>query len=312
MPSHNIPGELPHRPPNAATRNRLMSISPYVRQAQETMRPAWHIKPRRLFDYLFIQVLSGSGVFEIDGKRYTLTPGDLYWIPPNTLHEMRGDAPGTHLLFIHFDLFYDPKRSHWSAQIPGDTTDLTPWKDRIHPPINDSAIAQWCGRVSCRNPTIITETLRRIIMEYNRKQTSNLLVGGLCQHLVGLLLENKDETASSRGHHAEAIELAMHEIQRRSQGRLNLEALAQKCNLSPTHFRKLFREYHHQSPRSAHLNAKMRDACDYLVYSDLSITEIADRLGFTAVHNFSRAFHKEIGIPPSIYRSGKAMPERET
>ena len=75
--------------------------------------------------------------------------------------------------------------------------------------------------------------------------------------------------------------------------------------LSPTHFRRLFREHYRQSPRDAHLAAKMRRACDDLVYSDLTITEIADRLGFTNVHNFSRAFRKAIGQPPSSYRAGR-------
>ena len=46
-------------------------------------------------------------------------------------------------------------------------------------------------------------------------------------------------------------------------------------------------------------------ACDDLIYSDCSITEIADRLGFTNVHNFSRAFRKAIGQPPTAYRAGR-------
>jgi AraC family transcriptional regulator of arabinose operon len=53
------------------------------------------------------------------------------------------------------------------------------------------------------------------------------------------------------------------------------------------------------------LNAKIRAACDYLIYSESNISEIADRLGFTNVHNFSRAFRKATGQSPSAYRSGK-------
>ncbi len=104
---------------------------------------------------------------------------------------------------------------------------------------------------------------------------------------------------------APALPNTVSHIQLHSHGKLNIETLARQHGLSTTHFRKLFREYYRQSPRSAHLNAKMRAACDCLVYSDLNITEIADRLGFTNVHNFSRAFSKAIGQSPSAYRAGK-------
>lgn len=75
-------------------------------------------------------------------------------------------------------------------------------------------------------------------------------------------------------------------------------------NNSPTHFRRLFLKHNRQSPREAHPAAKMRRACDNLVYSDLTITEIADQFEFINVHNFSRAFRKAVGQPPTAYHAG--------
>ncbi len=306
MHYHKLPGELPHIPPALAVQKRLQSFIPYVREAKETIRPTWNIQPRRLFDFLLVQLMEGTGEFTIGGKRYVASAGDLFWIPPDTLHEMRGDAPGTLIQFIHFDLIHDPERSHWSANIPGGTTDLSAWPERMHPPIDDPIVGSWCGKLHGHNPAHVTEILRRIIMEYDRTQISNVLIAGLVLQLIGHLLGNKQEDSLLNAHHAKTIENAMRHIQLHNHEKLNIETLARQHGLSPTHFRKLFREHYRQSPRTAHLNAKMRTACDCLIYSDLNITEIADRLGFTNVHNFSRAFSKSIGQPPSAYRAGRS------
>jgi AraC-like DNA-binding protein len=42
-----------------------------------------------------------------------------------------------------------------------------------------------------------------------------------------------------------------------------------------------------------------------LVYSNRSISETAYALGFSTVHNFSRAFSQVTGMSPGAYRRGK-------
>jgi AraC-like DNA-binding protein len=51
-----------------------------------------------------------------------------------------------------------------------------------------------------------------------------------------------------------------------------------------------------------HDRARMQKACELVLHSGSSITEIASRLGFSTVHNFSRAFKREIGVSPRSYR----------
>ncbi|VGO21966.1 AraC family transcriptional regulator [Pontiella sulfatireligans] len=308
MKSKGIPGELPHTAPSETLQERLLKLRPYVREAQEGFRTTWNLKPRRLFDFLLVNVLEGTGTFTIGGTRYAATAGDLFWIPPNTQHEMRGDAPGTRLQYIHFDLIYDPRRSHWSAHIPGGTSDLSGWPSTMHPPINDPIIGSWSGKMEGHNPVQITELLHRIVLEYNRSQISTLAVAGSVLQLIGHLLGSRHNDSTLATHHVNAIENAMRQIQLHYDEQINIETLARQHGLSPTHFRRLFREHYQQSPRDAHLAEKMRRACDDLVYSDLTITEIADRIGFTNVHNFSRAFRKTIGQPPSAYRAGQPLP----
>jgi len=304
MKIEKIPGEVPHHPPSALSQHRVLTLTPYVREAIEVMRPPWHIQSRKLFDYLLIHWMSGPGELTIGDRVFVAHDGDLFWIPPNTLHEMRGDAPGTLMRYIHFDLLYDPARSHWSSRIPGGTTDLSAWPARMHPPVDDPVMGSWYGRIDAANPVLISELLRRMILEYDRIGASELVVSGLVTQLIGHLLESHSAESSLYTRHVRVIENAMQHIQLCSHQKLNIETLARQHGLSTTYFRKLFKEHYRQSPRDAHLNSRMKAACDFLIYSELSISEIADRLGFTNVHNFSRAFHKTMGRAPSMYRSG--------
>jgi AraC-like DNA-binding protein/mannose-6-phosphate isomerase-like protein (cupin superfamily) len=306
MSHKKMPGSLPHCPPGSTEQQRMLYFSPYVREAQEILRPAWHVKPRKLFDFLLIHWIDGSGEVAVGGQRFTVQSGDLTWIPPDTLHELRGDAPGTLLQFIHFDLQYDPQRSHWSARIPGGTESLSDWPERMHPPVKDPIIKNWCGKISGGNQAVVTDTLRRIILEYNRTRASGLMIAGLTNQLLAHLLDSRESSPDTP--HIRTIEAAMQQIQLRGHEKLDIQTLARQSRLSPAHFRNLVREHYRQNPRTAHLNAKIRAACDYLIYSDLNISEIADRLGFTNVHNFSRAFRNAAGQSPSAYRSGKTEP----
>ncbi len=302
MKNLSIPGKLPHHPPPLEEQRRILSLAPYVREAQEVMRPAWHFKSRRLFDFLLVHWIDGIGEFSVAGNTFPVGSGDLVWVPPNTPHEMRGHAPGTLLQFIHFDLTYHPQGSHWSAHIPGGTNDLTAWSSHLHPPLEDPVLKSWCGKINGGGQAVITETLRRIILEYNRTQTSGLMISALVCQLISHLLSQQNPAQPGSNRHSQTLERALQQIQLRCHGKLDLSTLARQHGLSPTHFRKLFREQYRQSPREAHLKAKMRIAYDCLNYSSLTISEIADRLGFTNVHNFSRAFRNAVGKSPGAWR----------
>lgn len=77
--------------------------------------------------------------------------------------------------------------------------------------------------------------------------------------------------------------------------------LAKMCNVSPIYFRKLFKEYSGVSPIEYKLNALLAQAKQQLVYSDKSIGEIADALGFSSATYFCRIFKKNTGLTPMQY-----------
>lgn len=293
--------ERPHAPPSEIEQGRLMRLRPYVREANAVFRPTWHIGPRRLLDYLLVQILDGNGTFVIDGTRIDVSGGDLVWIPPNTLHEMRGYAPGNQLQYVHFDLLYDPRRSHWSAVIPGGTNDLSSVCALMHPPVEDPVIAKWCGILPHGDASLVTELLRRIVLTYKPGGVSGVKIAGLMLQIIAHLTEYENEPRLSQRRQV-VMEHAMRMIRLQGGRRINLDTLARQHGMSTSHFRKCFREHFGQSAKETVIEAQMSAALDYLMYSDLTISEIAEELGFSNVHNFSRAFSRQMGRPPSAFR----------
>jgi len=53
---------------------------------------------------------------------------------------------------------------------------------------------------------------------------------------------------------------------------------------------------------------RQRMASDFLRHTDLTVSQIAFRLGFSATGNFTRAARRWFGCPPSVWRGGRVLP----
>jgi AraC-like DNA-binding protein len=81
----------------------------------------------------------------------------------------------------------------------------------------------------------------------------------------------------------------------------SLEEMARLAALSPEHVRRLSKSATGRSPRS-HLTAlRMQRATQLLKQSQLTLSEIAESVGYANPFAFSTAFKKAVGYPPSTY-----------
>ncbi len=302
-----IPGARALTPPGSVESALMSRLRPFVRQSGDDMRSAWHLRERKLLDYLIVYIGSGGGVFTVGGETFPVGPGDLVWIPPDTLHEMRGTSRQMRCVYAHFDLLYDPARSHWDGCIPGGTLDLSQVGRWMHPPFEVEPIASWKGLFRLPNHARIAPLLGIIHRERSLSPTHGaLLVSGLMSQLVAEMIRGVQAGGGGGPPSEQKARQAAARIMDDCTGRLDMKALATDLSLSPSHLRRSFRKVHGKSPRRIHVEAKMRRACELLVYSEKNVSEIADSLGFSTVHNFSRAFKNAMGVPPRAYKKGAA------
>ena len=83
---------------------------------------------------------------------------------------------------------------------------------------------------------------------------------------------------------------------------IKLAELSRLANMSATKLKKLFRKFTGCTITEYILSKKTDYASHLLADSDLSIEELAKKVGFDTVAGFSTSFKKQTGIPPSEYR----------
>lgn len=79
------------------------------------------------------------------------------------------------------------------------------------------------------------------------------------------------------------------------------EYLAELCSVSQECFIRTFKKYYNTTPHKYILELKISKAKEYLANRTLSVSEIAERLGFESSTYFSNMFRKKVGVSPKQY-----------
>ena len=83
---------------------------------------------------------------------------------------------------------------------------------------------------------------------------------------------------------------------------ITVEDIAAYVGLSRSHLFRSFELVLQQSPKEYLTDFRMKQACYLLEHSNLSITAIANSVGFDNGLYFSKTFHKKKGASPKSYR----------
>ncbi len=83
---------------------------------------------------------------------------------------------------------------------------------------------------------------------------------------------------------------------------LTLETLSRRLGLGPRQTQRLLQKHYGQTFRQKKAAAQMSAALILLGKPDLSLSEIALRLGYSSAEHFSAAFKRQFGAPPGAWR----------
>lgn len=260
--------------------------------------PGWSLSPqwgRQLEDFDLWFVWAGRGRMILGDGEVALRPGICIWARPGCRYEATQE-PDDRLgvSFIHFDLVdADAPSRRVTAPIP--------------PEVND-----------VRDVAMVDAMMRRIV-ELSRHDplhdaAQRHIATTTAAALTTSLLMDLDYQSSHRTqlsgtqlrHHRLALELASR-IDEQPGDAAAVWQLAKQAGYSPGHFTRVFKSVMGQSPQSYTVNARINRARQLLRESNLSISEIADVLGYEDLFFFSRQFKQKAGQSPRDYR--RAAPE---
>ena len=241
--------------------------------------------------------VQGSGEYYIGDRIYRFKEGDIQIIRPFVPHYAVSEANVvTRMVFFTFNTV---KLMQYAGMSNPENNLLI---KNIEIPFN--------GIFEPDEYPIITEHVKRII---DRCETSDeftdmavafnvadfLISCKKYQHILNHLPE--EETRKNEYHRiAPAINKINTELSDPAQ--FSESELAKVCDMSVSNFRRVFKLETGLSPKAYITKARM-DYAEYLLKNtNVTITEIAETLGYNAVCGFNKIFSSIFGISPSGYR----------
>ncbi|MNI29053.1 HTH-type transcriptional activator Btr [compost metagenome] len=230
-------------------------------------------------NYDLFYVWGGEGELLLNDQPYQVKGGSCFLFRPGdyTSATHNPQKPLT-LTYIHFNL---------SA---GDEPEHKP--DSYH-----------CLQEKVIFETLLSQYVRlRLSAPYGGEEESQLL---LKQMMIHLLREGQNDVKQSQqGSYklSETIREIANFIRQHAAKSYSIEDLAVRANLSPRYFSFKFKEIMGQSVQSYLIIARIERAEHLLHYAGMSVTEVADALGYRDVFFFSRQFKQYTGKSPSEIR----------
>jgi len=283
----------------ADRKSLLLRLSPNVRRAWNHRAAEAVLKPRILFDYELLYLEKGSLHVRIAKERYTLEPGDIVLFKPGKEHEFQGAAGECWMPHVHFDaLFYDN-----FEEVP---INFKEWKDCpeaekgwIRPDVL-GCILHMPDVMRIPNHSEVHKCLVPLIHAYERKDADfPILQKSLMLKMLYLLLKGLEMNENSPSSlHQDALDNTVTYIMEHYDQAIQLEHLSKIACLSVYHFSRLFKQKFGTSPHQYQMQYRLEKAKEFMIYSRLSLTAIAEKIGYSSVFAFSKAFKLAEGVAP--------------
>ena len=270
--------------------NNLMFISKHFWDVNHETAPHVHQ------NHELIYVFGGQGHIYSNNVTYTLSQGDLLVVEPDVVHQGRTHSENPFQMITIGYNFYDYRLYADPVLYGLDQVFLNlfkKYKIKTNRPIIPN----------CRQ---ISKTLKDLFAEALDKQLcwQEKMRACLIQLFIFLGRKLKIYVASDNidSDKVESIIRTKKYIASSFHKPLCLEDIARVACLSQSHFCRIFKKETGFTPVEYLNSVRLENAKTLLLYSNFTLTEIADMTGFSGIHYFSRIFKKNEGLSPSRYR----------
>ncbi len=229
----------------------------------------------------------GAGELVIEEDQYRFGAGMVSCIPANFLHVTKSD---THVRAFWEYLYISPADILKQQGKPMQET------RNIIDAVNRSA---FFIKVE-ENPIFVT-LIRAIFEEMQNKNTYyRECVGGLAYTLLYEIARfNGRGNAQSCGkNNSLQLENAIEYVERNYPNNFKIADLANECHMSETHFRRVFQEKMNMTPVEYVNFVRIKKACELIDKTDISMEDVAEKVGFITPSTFNRNFRRIIGTSP--------------
>lgn len=246
-------------------------------------------------------VLSGSGIQTINGKQLIVTAGDVFVLKSNDIHGIEAQKQISlfnigytdKLLLKYSSLMQSMPGYHALFHIDPAFREFGQFKSKLH--LTPADLME------------IIPVLNALESEFkNHENGCEVMVLGLFLQAVTFASRKYSpgiDLVNPRNMHT--LTKALLYIENNLNEAITLEQLSEACNMSVSSFIYTFKKLLNTSPVNYIITLKLKKACELLINSQYSITEIAFRSGFNDSNYFCRTFKKHLKLSPKEFRESK-------
>lgn len=244
----------------------------------EKCEPSHSYGPVVRTSYMFHYIHSGKGIYKCRDKTWHLKAGDMFLMIPQERIYYEADQD-------------DPWEYSWIG-------------------LKGLKAEETIGRSTIFEDLVVhlPET-SRIPAIFSRLQTgrmtdnSDLLYNSCAWDMVYQLSQEVPANKNTKDlSAADYVELILTYVGQHFEESISVQEIADHLSLDRSYVHRIFKKKMNMSVKEYILSLRLANACSYLIYTDLSISDIARSVGYDDVLYFSKLFRKKKGLSPSNYR----------
>lgn len=279
-------------------------IKPYVRHAEKICIDE-HAKSEYVasYDHIILYTLSGSADVYVDKQTYKLTRGTVLVIKPGSFYAFSSETR-CETISIHFDWGSENSIERGFYLEPAGKEFFNPKK--ICGPVDIDDEECFSSELLAEEFTNMEETFKLILSEFNRAKKyfdfriSCYLISALIEisrrtKNIKTLVQSNDDTGRA----------VLEYIHQNISQNISVESLSEQFKFHSTYINILVKKLTGYPIHKYIMVRRISKAIELLQYSDMRISEIAEKVGFPDASHFSKVFKQLMGKSPREFRKNE-------
>lgn len=235
-----------------------------------------------------LSVSKGVGIVLVDHRQYTIRPGRLFIFPPGKLHKVFVEQSVRncyHRTTLHFNAL---TALHYLRDFPR----------------QQALLRQLCERgehARVFDISDIQDFMELLLVRFEKQMAGGLFSVSDSVFLIMQLLSLLPQAETESGQKTFSTQL-IRWIDEHYDESCSLDELATVAGCSPGHTCRRFHDETGGTLQEYLAMRRLRQACELLIHTKLSVREIAEKVGFSGYAWFITRFRKHIGKSPLQYR----------
>lgn len=270
-------------------------INPYIRVAiPSVLRRGTVISQRAIFDYELIYIEEGDCILNFNGKDHKCSTGDFVLLRPGISHSFRGIENELSQPHVHFDVTHAAD----SYRIPISFKDIDAFSDDERSRIREDVFGSYADE-----PFVFFSDMQKamaVFYEIIDSQKSELRRKAKLTELIDMLISDNFGDLFGKKGKSFAIEEQIKDFIDAGQGMsLCLDDFAKQFNYNKFYLERCFKESFGVG-LIAYRNRKRIELAREMLVDD-TVSAVSEKLGFSSIYVFSRAFKNYFGYSPTEY-----------